>query len=126
MPMPQLFNELSLKAKVIIAAVLFSILASLWYFFFETNYLGRKVSRATGGIVAADYDAPDGARQVLSVSVSQDKSGDTAKNVAFVMKDCTVRVYEYRDGLRGMILEGRMKITQAGGPFKQAGCIPEH
>ncbi len=126
MPMPQLFNALSLKTKFIIAVVLFGVLASLWYFFFETNYLGRKVSRATGGIVAADYDAPDGARQVLSVSVSQDKRGDTAKNIAYVMKDCTVRVYEYRDGLRGMILESRMKVTQAGGPFKQGGCIPEN
>lgn len=126
MPMPPLFTGLSLKTKVILAAVIFGVLACLWYFFFETNYLGRKVSRATGGIVAADYDAPDGARQVLSVSVSQDRSGDTAKNIAFVMKDCSVRVYEYRDGLRGMILESRMKITHAGGSFKQAGCTPEH
>lgn len=115
---------MSVKVKLIIGAVVGIVLLGLWYFFFESNYFGRKISRATGGIVAAEYSVPDKAIQVLSVSVNRDKNGDAAKNITYVMKDCSVQVYEYRDGLRGMILEGRMKLTQNGKPFKQHGCVP--
>ncbi len=116
---------MSMKIKLIAGAIVGVILLGLYYFFFESNYFGRKISRATGGIIAADYSAPDDAIQVLSVSINRDTNGDAAKNVTYLMKDCSVQVYEYRDGLRGMILEGRMKITQNGKAFKQQGCVPQ-
>lgn len=124
MSFKQIFSS-STKVKIIVISILLSILFGLWYFFFETNYFGRKISRATGGIVAAEYEAPTRARAVLSVSVNQDKSGDSAKNITYLMEDCTVVVYEYRDGVRGMVLDSRMRIKQNGKNFRQHDCVPE-
>lgn len=115
-------DEVQLKTKlklVAVAIVTLLILFIIWVF--NTDFFGRSLSRATMGAVATKYQVPDGAIDVISISFSENK-GTTAKNIAYLMEDCTIIVREYRDGFKGFV-DSTTKLMDGLHAFKQHECL---
>ena len=83
---------------------------------------GRDASRYGFG-KGERLEAPKGAQAVLSVSLHKSSDGDTIKDIAFLMNNCTVVVQEYIDRSP---FGGRLRIMDAdGNALTQVGCVPQ-
>ena len=91
------------------------------YWAVNTDFFGRKVSRATMGMVATKYQVPSGATDVISISLGGTDKGPS-KNIAYLMEDCSVILQEYRDGFKGF-MDSTAKLMDGLHEFKQHQCM---